>query len=162
MKAILLTALLVALHSQADATVYFDSVGASCVPGDPAVTGDLYNISAGAVTHHSTATSLVSLYCPIPSNITAPSNVELLFSSTENNVDTYVTASYIKMHKTSGGITTIATARSQDATNNGTVQLRTQSFTDTYDASNYTYYVRVDLKRRNTSQSVAFYKVTLY
>jgi hypothetical protein len=88
--------------------------------------------------------------------------VYLLYSSTENDPSTYVTASYVKMNKTTGAITTVATASSRNGTNNGSITWREQPFTATYDPANYTYYVRVDMQRRNTSQAVEFFQVTVW
>jgi hypothetical protein len=65
------------------------------------------------------------------------------------------------MSLTTGSITSVATATSRNGVNDGTIKVVSQSFSDTYDFSNYAYYVRVDIQRRTTSQLAVFYRVTV-
>ena len=146
----------------AEATTSFSTNAGSCIPGDPAINNGLYSVVFGRVTHKSTNTGLITVYCPILSDITAPSHIALTYSSTINDGSTFVDAGYIKMSKSSGSVTTIATARSQDGLNNGLVQVRIQPFTDSYSVSNYVYYVRVDMQRSSSAQRVYFYNVSVY
>ena len=140
----------------------FNATAAGCAPGTEALAANGYDITSGHANHISSYTSYITLYCPVTTNISSPSHVYLLYSSTENNASTYVKASFVKMHKTTGATTVISTANSQNGTNNGTVQWVETTFSDTYNASTYTYYVQVDILRRNTSQSAVFYSVTVW
>lgn len=153
--------LLLSITSNASANE-FDMTGASCIPGDPAVTNNRYLVTGGTVKHKSTNTDLITLYCGIPTTITSPSHIELLYSSTANNATTLVKMQYIKMSKTTGAITSVATANSQSGVNNGTPQLQNVSFSDTYSPSSFIYYVRVDLQRSSSANVVIFYKATVY
>ena len=156
---IVFAALATARWARAD---QFDTVAAACIPGDPAVNGNSYHIVAGSVSHQTGNVDFFTLYCPITKPITSPTKLELTFSSTENNASTFVDAYYIKMSLSSGLITTIATAFSTSGTNDGAVHVVTTTFTDTFDFDHNAYYVRVNLQRRNTSQAVVFYRVTVH
>jgi len=137
-------------------------VGAACWPAETNIASNGWVTTGGTVKNSASSTANQVFYCPITHPISAPSHVYLLYSSTENHADTYVKASYVKMNKGTGAITTVSTASSNSGTNNGTVQYVETTFSDTYDLSNYLYYVRVDLKARTTSQTVIFFQVTVW
>jgi hypothetical protein len=139
----------------------FNSVAAGCVPGDPAMHFNRYLITAGTVKHQSNKVGLITLYCNIPMAITPPKALELTYSDDDPGTNTFVSAAYIKMHKSSGGITTVATASSNNGIQDGTVHSVETSFSDTYDLIHYLYYVRVDIDRSRLSNIAVFYGVTV-
>lgn len=150
-----------ALASTAQAN-QFDSPGAACIPSDSAITNSLYLLANGNVEHQSGQTATISMYCPIPLEISPPGTLELTYLSNENSSTTYVSAQYIKLNMTTGATTVIATATSQSGINDGTVRVVSRTFADTYDFQSYVYWVRVDIRRRTTSQWAWFYRVTVH
>ena len=158
----------IALGSARTATAdRFDATGATCVPAESAVNNNRYLVTGGTVKHRTGNNDIITLYCGIPTDISSPSHLNLTYSSTENDVGqtTYVTAQYIKLHKSTGTVNVVSQANSYDQTAGGsTVRVRAVTFTDTFDSSAYFYYVRVDLRRRssNPAQDVVFYNVSVY
>ena len=147
--------------SRSASASYFYSVAASCLPSSAAVQGNLYASGSGVVTHAAGVLTEIQFVCPISMAISAPAALKLQYSSTENNASTYVTASYYKMKLSTGVSTLITSVGSLSGTNNGTVKAVSGSFTDSYDLSTYTYYVVISLQRRNTSQTVNAYSVSV-
>ena len=161
--AIALLILLVAFAGgKARANDQYNSVAAGCVPGDPAMHFNRYLITAGTVKHRSDKVGLITLYCNIPMAITPPKTLELAYSDNDPEINTFVSASYIKMHKSSGGITPIATTSSNNGVQDGAVRLVATTFSDTYDLTHYLYYVRVDIDRSQVSNVAVFYGVSVY
>lgn len=161
--AIAFAILLVALAGgEARASDQFNSVAAGCVPGDPAMHFNRYLITAGTVKHQSGKTGLITLYCNIPMAITPPKTLELIYSDSDPGADTFVSASYIKMNKSNGTITTIATTSSNSGAQDGAVHFVETRFSDAYDLAQHLYYVRVDLDRKLVSNVAVFYGVTVY
>jgi hypothetical protein len=139
---------------------FFVSVGAGCV-ADPASAA--YVISNGKVLHGVSSTGTITLYCPIPMEITAPSHVELLYEDSTTTSGNNVTARYIKMHGTTGASTIISTLNSDSGTvTTGSPAIVVSTFSDTYDSGNYRYYVRIDIARTTTSPQEYFYGVSVY
>lgn len=148
--------------SGARANDQFNSVAAGCVPGDPAMHFNRYFITAGTVKHRSDKVGLITLYCNIPMAITPPKTLELVYSDDDPGINTFVSASYIRMHKSSGFITTIATTSSNDGSQDGAVHSVATTFSDTYDLTHYLYYIRVDIDRGLFSNIAVFYGVTVH
>jgi hypothetical protein len=158
----LVTLLVIFAGREVRANDQFNSVAAACVPGDPAMHFNRYLITAGTVKHRSGKLGLITLYCNIPMAITPPGTLELIYSDNDSGVNTFVNASYIKMNKSTGAITTVATTSSNSGTQDGTVQFVATSFSDTYDLTHHLYYVRVDIDRNRVSNVAVFYGVTVY
>jgi hypothetical protein len=157
--ALVLTALAAA---PAVAVDQFNSSAPGCVPGDPAMRFNRYVIADGTVKHRSGAVGLITLYCNIPTAITPPKTLELIYSDDDSGADTFVRASYIKMRKATGAITTVATTISNQGRQDGAVHFVEQRFNDAYDPKRHLYYVRVDIDRKVTSKVAVFYGVTVY
>src|SRR5215510_14632921 len=136
---VIATFLAISLYSMPADASQFDTVGAGCLPGDPAVNSGRYAIASAAITHTFGNIDLITMYCPILTPIASPGTLELTYTSTENNASTYVKAQYIKMSLSTGAITTIAAVSSTSGTNNGTIQTVSTTFTDTFNFSSYAY-----------------------
>ena len=115
---------------------------------------------------------LITLYCPVPSIIPvggALGRPNFLITrlwvtyrdstGSDSNL-TSVTASLIRMNLADGGITTIATFSSDAFPDTGDA-LNSVGFTHGWDLGGSTYYIRVDLKRNTTSDTVILYAVAL-
>jgi hypothetical protein len=164
MRAILLLCLVTAFVEPrtAEAAGDFDAVAASCMP-DASIRPTLYLTTAGTVMHKPTTTGLITLFCPITKPINAPAHLELLYFSTENTPTTFVKATYIKQSKSNGVISNLAIATSMAGANDDqSPHIVTANISDSYNPSSYVYYVRIDLRRRDTNQFAIAYKVTVY
>ena len=159
------------LCGRADAAIW-NINGASCTPGDPAIQNNRYFITAGSVNYPSTATGLVTLYCPIqPQFLLAacfsgnvPLNNLLYLTYTDadgTGTDTSVTAQVIRLSVANGGLSTVTSALSSNSSSVTTPNKVTLSFAGTFDPTNFYYYVRVDLNRSTTSHIATFYGVGL-
>jgi hypothetical protein len=146
--------------------------GSSCVPGDPAIQNNRYLVTAGTVKHQSTATGLITLYCPI----TFPRLIGREFASPlrfRALVVTYadsdgpgtvanITAQLVRLKMGTGSLTNIGNAldsniASSEPTSGSKMIVLISHIAD----SNDYYYVRVDLNRSDTSASSTLFGVNL-
>ncbi|MBA3406089.1 MAG: hypothetical protein H0U13_15640 [Gemmatimonadaceae bacterium] len=143
----------------------FEATGASCVASDVAIQADSYLVTAGTVKHKGTNTDLIVLHCAIPQVIDAPTTLELLYQDSTGIAGTDVTVSYMKMHKSTGAVSTISSQSSSCASctaTTGTPLSAGRGIIDTYDPGNYRYYMKVELDRSTSSDTAIFYGATVY
>jgi hypothetical protein len=141
----------------------FDAVAASCVPQEDAIKFRRYSISSGRVQHNGSNVDLITMYCPVPIVITAPTHIRLLYSDNDTSSSTYVSATYIKVAKATGLSTAIHTVSSEDngKGEDGVVRVLDQTFSDSYSSTNYVYYIEVNIDRGTTLNTARFYGVSL-
>jgi hypothetical protein len=142
--------------------------GSSCVPGDPAIQNNRYLVTAGTVKHQSTATGLITLYCPITfPTLVGPVDRRGLFStlsvtyadSDGRGTVANITAQLVKLTHT-GSLTNIGNAL--DSNNNGPTDGSVMVGSVSHSATGFDfYYVRVDLNRSDTSASSTLFGVNL-
>ncbi|NVB84736.1 MAG: hypothetical protein HOV81_40575 [Kofleriaceae bacterium] len=137
---------------------------AGCVPGDPAIQANRYLVTGGSVKHQSTATGVITLYCPI-TFATLLTTGTLTFVVTFADSDGFstaanVTAQLIKLNSSNGVLTSIGSSLSSDAMAATTGGTMTTAFPHTIVANDY-YYVRVDINRTTTSQGATFFGVRI-
>jgi hypothetical protein len=160
----LLVVTALSISSPAFAANYWSSPAAGCVPGDPAIQNNRYSIQAGHVYHAGTNIDLISFYCPVQYNPGATAGANTLFLTFIDNSTTagnYVTAQLIKMDRSNGSLTTVATVTSEDWDPNASVQQQSIGFSDSLDFTTYVFYVRVDMDRSSTSILPVFYATSL-
>jgi hypothetical protein len=139
--------------------------GASCVPGDPAIQNNLYLNTAGSTSFQSTATGLITLYCPVafPDLISTSctDNLVVTYADTDGTATvTNITAQLIKLDKTTGSLTNIGSkldSNSFGSTSGGTMS---ESLGHCFDGFAY-YYVRIDLNRSATTAHSTLYGVRI-
>lgn len=166
---IILSFLALASKEASAATTYWSMVAAGCTPGDPAIQNNRYQIQSGHVAHAGTNVDVISLYCPVtaldPGEVAAsgePTQVTMTFQDESTSVGDNITAQLIRMTRTSGALTTIATLDSDSTDGMGTgVQKQAASYTHTFDFTTYVYYVRIDIDRAGTSATPVAYFVSL-
>jgi hypothetical protein len=161
MRTLMSSLILIALFRISHANS-FEQVGDGCVHDNVTYTNKSALHDAGAVKHMDSDVSTITLYCGIPTNITAPSNIEVSYKDNNSLSAVFVSATYIKMNKTTGVTTILATASSDSGTQDGAVHTAISSFTDTYDVSSYFYYVSVSVARVSVSDVAIFYGVRIY
>ncbi len=128
------------------------------MPSNAAVQSGLYVTDFGGDASISWAdgkSGTITMHCPIPTGVApSPTHVELYF---KNNITCtgcsadHVKVQYMKMSKSSGAITSVATLDSTSGVNDGSYQGISANISDTYNTSLYVYYLRVDLIRTSTS-----------
>lgn len=143
------------------AGTYWSAAAATCVPGDPAIQSDRYLVQAGKVQHTASSVDLVTLYCPVERNTGAddPNRLYMTWNDSSSAPGANVKAQLIRMSKTTGALTTIATL---DSNSSGTGLIYgSVGFTEALNWGQNYYYVRVDLDRNNTSEIEQFFGVEL-
>ena len=143
--------------------------GSSCVPGDPAIQNNRYLVTAGTVKHQPTATGLITLYCPItfPTVVGAVAgHGPKLFSilrvtyadSDGRGTVANITAQLITLTHDTGSLTNIGDAL--DSNKFGPTSGSSMAVSVNHTANGFDYfYVRVDLNRSDTSESVTLFGV---
>ena len=162
---ILLATVLAWSTAQADE---MNALGGSCVPDDLAITNNRYANQFNPqpeITWKSGASGTLTLFCPIPVELPNPNAVEFYYSNNTSCTGCsgdYITVTYKRMHKTTGVVSTVAALSTVGATNDGTFQGISTSFSDTWNSNTYTYFVQVDMIRGTTSNFQKLYGVVVY
>src|SRR5687767_7282472 len=134
----------------------YNIAGMTCIPSGVDYTNLTFFHDDNRVQHTPTNTGTITIYCAIPFTLTTPTRMDLVYVDETTSGATFVEAAYSKMHKTTGVLTVIATASSEDGTQDGALRTVNAGFTDTYDASQYFYFVTVSIVRDNVSAGAAF------
>jgi len=139
--------------------------GSGCVPGDPAIQNNRYLVTAGTVKHQSTATGLITLYCPItfPTLIGRGRYTTLRVTYADSDgtgTVANITAQLVRLTYGTGSLTNIGNALDSNKFGPTSGSSMTVSISHTANAFDY-YYVRVDLNRSDPSESVTLFGVNL-
>src|SRR5216684_3332505 len=111
MRSLLISALLFLALCAAGGTATADSVpwgmnGSSCTPGDPAIQANRYLITAGTVKFQSSATGLITLYCPVTGYCGPPVGRPTLgltyTDESGTGTDANITARLVRLAKSDG------------------------------------------------------------
>ena len=140
--------------------------GSSCVPGDPAIQNNRYLVTAGTVTYQSTATGLITLYCPItfPTLVGGGtwSQLHLTYADTDGTgTVANITAQLVRLTHGTGSLTNIGPALDSNKFGPTSGSSMAVSISHTANGFDY-YYVRVDLNRSDTSAHSTLYGVDLH
>jgi hypothetical protein len=165
----LFVAILIAEPVQADS---WTINGSSCVPGDPAIQNNRYLVTAGTVKHQSTATGLITLYCPIPfptligsvrgGGYYRISSLSMTYADSDGRgTVANIRAQLVKLSHGTGSLTNIGNALDSNSSPWTVPTTMTGSLSHAASGFDY-YYVRVDLDRSETSESVTLFGVELH
>jgi hypothetical protein len=137
--------------------------GSSCVPGDPAIQNNRYLVTAGTVTYQSTATGLITLYCPITFPTLVGGGTWRIFRVTYADSDgtgtvANITAQLVRLTQGTGSLTNIGPALDSNKFGPTSGSKMVAGISHTANGFDY-YYVRVDLNRNETSAFSALYGV---
>ena len=163
------TALLLAvcLASSAGAVIpkYWMTVASACVPDDATTKFDRHQVGTASVQHAQTNTNLIVLNCPIPwfdSGITTSWNLVMTYrDSTGANPAASVRARLYRIQSGSAQSELLAAVNSNSFAATSTVASSSPDFTHTFDFNSYIYWVRVELNRSQTDQTVIIYSLQL-
>jgi hypothetical protein len=170
MRVFILFALLLSAAGVAHASE-FAVRGRDCIPDSSTLTNQLINTSFGGPTALSWSyasppkTGTITVYCPIPLNMTAPSNLEFAFTndnSCSGCLSDGIIVTYLKMNKVTGVVSTVAQATTAGGGNVGGWEFAWSAFSDAYDPVLYAYFLRVEMIRvtvnnSNTMQYIAMW-----
>jgi hypothetical protein len=138
--------------------------GTSCVADAGSIQGNLYIGTGGTVKFASGKVGDIVLYCSVPRNLgLTPSILGLMYYDDARATGNHVTVQLIKMEIGTGAITSIRTVDSDagpvstQGKANGTIH----EFTDTFDPTNFAYYLRIDVIRNSTAANETVYAVML-
>lgn len=169
---IIVFATLMAISASETQASNWSMAAASCVPGDPAIQGNLHFITAGTVGHKEGAIGRITLYCPITGtwgdkvptwlSFTYSLNVNAAPPSPDQTAT--ITAQVIRLTQSNGTLSNIGNPVSvragQTTTSRG--KANSQSFSHPFDFKNSFYYVRVDIVREHPGTVATLYGVGLH
>jgi hypothetical protein len=146
----------------------FNAIGRSCVPTDYSFQNQVHYSSFGGpveVQWNGTKTGTLTLYCGIPVDVPNPTHLYLAYRNNTACVgcssDT-IRISYMKMHKTTGVVSTVYTYTTLGATNNGTFQYIESPFSDAWDISNYVYFIKIEMQRASSNNDQRFIAANIW
>jgi len=169
-SAVLVCCAVLGLSSKMASAAEVDVVGKGCIPADSAFSGRLYYDFFDPqpdIRWASGKSGTITLYCPIPANgfsfdrfyIFAYNNNGCTSCNVGCTHSDYINASYVKMNKTTGAVSTIASVSTLGFCNQGGDEATEISITDSY-SSNYVYYIKVDMVSSTGAQGL--YGLTLW
>jgi len=136
---------------------YSANVGGCTV--DPTSAPHVY--ANGTVMFKGNATGTIMLYCPITFTLTPPSVLEIQAVDTGPGNNATVFMYYGKVDANTGYTSIIGGVLSGDNAD-GLPHYYTAGFTDSYDSTNYRYYVRVSMTRTSASYAARILGVAVY
>lgn len=151
-KTIISVVIVAILISKTASANEFQINAASCIPDSRATREQLYTNVSGVVSMNALNGGYAQLNCAIPVNITAPSHLFMQFS---NSGAQTASASYVKVSKSTGAQTTIKSVSGGNTS--GSVSSVEDTFSDTYDVSQFIYYVIVDVGNGTSVYSVVLF-----
>ena len=133
----------------------FDVTGNTCMADRATIQSDNHNTQFGGdpwIGWNSNRSGTIVCHAQIPVDITGPSHLWIMYNNDTSVSSTdKVKVLYQKMNKSTGAITTIQTADSSSGTNDGNVRTLEVSVSDSYNASSYVYFLRVELTRASST-----------
>jgi hypothetical protein len=136
----------------------------SCVADAGTIQKGLYLGTGGTVKFASGKTGDIVLYCPVSFKLPfTPSIIGLVYYDDSPAAGNHVTVQLIKMAMDTGLITSIVTIDSDKGpgTSQGKANHVAHEFTDTYDPTNFAYYIRIDVIRNSLTANETVYGVAL-
>ena len=127
----------------------FDMPAGSCFPVSSELSV-LDNTSVPGAAKSSSATMVLTLYCPMPELTTSPTTLFMLYGRTSGTVQ----ATYAKISKSDGVKYNLVTVQG-DTT--GDPKFKEASISDTYDPAHYVYFLIVEVGPSNTFYAGAVY-----
>ena len=107
------------------------------------------------------ATGQITAWCPIDHPIDPPTKVEVQATDTASGLNGYVQVLYYSMSASDGSTTTYIGGVTSGTNTDGKPHYYTNFFTDPH-GPNLHYFVRVNLYRNNSNQTVRFHGVSVY
>lgn len=140
----------------------FDITGAGCIPAPHGTLSKIYsNVGPGVRFTGTSTTASMFLTCPIsqPFSMSAPTRLEI--SYTDPGANSYITATYYKVHKTTGAQTQIAVINT-DSCATGTNACATPAFSDAWNPAAYYYYIFINMRNTTGTSNLVFWGAAVY
>ena len=108
-------------------------------------------------------TGNIVLYCAVSNPGFNPTLLGLTYYDDTAAAGNHVTAKFIKMDMSTGGLTTLVTVDSDTGavSKNGQATLVPHEFTEKYDFKNFAYYIRIDIARNSLTANETVFAVAL-
>jgi hypothetical protein len=138
--------------------------GSGCVPSDATTKFNRHLVVNGTVQHAAGNVGLIELTCPITTFTTDTTSWNLFLGyrdSTGAGATAFVRARLYAMPLTGGPPVLLATANSNSSTSTAAGYVTSPVFAHTFDFGVNSYWVRVELARAATSQTVIFRSLLL-
>ncbi|HEX4605228.1 MAG TPA: hypothetical protein VH724_14605 [Candidatus Angelobacter sp.] len=153
-----------ALSANLYATSQWNVNATSCVADAGSIQGNLYLGTGGTVKFASGKTGNIVLYCPVSFKLGfTPSIIGMVYYDDSSSPGNHVTAQLVKMAMDTGAITSVVTVDSDrgPVTSQGKANHVAHEFTNTYDPTNFAYYIRIDVTRNSATANETVYGVAL-
>ena len=149
----------------AKADIPWTAASSNCLPDDATIKFDRYKASNASVEHASGNVDLVVLTCPVSRFPQTHTDWDLQLTyrdSTGTNAQAFVRARLYRMRRGQTTPDLLATVSSNSSPITSNNQLGSGPFGHTFDFDGgYAYWVRVELERATTNQTVIFYSIAL-
>jgi hypothetical protein len=160
-----LAMLMTVLVAKSEASGQWTINASSCVADPGSIQNNLYFSTGGTDAFTSTKTGTISLYCPIAVDLGF--TPAYIFMSYHDDADIPTTgctgnsfATLTKMNNTTGTLTNVNTPiNSNSGPQTAGIHAVSTTFTDTYNPSAYSYYIRIDMVRNCTTINEIVYNV---
>lgn len=161
-RAVILTVFVLATTNARAGVTKWSTVGSACTPSDLAIHSNAYTLFGGDIEHSSSATGLISFYCPVyPPDGVILTELDTLYWDTDGSgPNEFVDVQFIQMSRTTGAIASVATFLSNSVGDPNTRFFQT-GMAYTVNNSTNVYYVRIDMSRSNVTQKPVLYSVGL-
>ena len=120
-------------------------------------------VVAGSLSYTSSATGTITAYCPVDLNSDWPEHVYITYQdSTGTSTSSSVAVQLIQMNLMNGSITSFDTTSSNSfAATTGSAVQHESNFSNSPGTGQFAYYIRVDLVKAVSTDTVIFYGVLL-
>jgi hypothetical protein len=152
------------IATAAEAQVTWSTPGTACVPSDATIKFDRHKVGVASVQHANTNVDPIVLSCPVApfDGGTGIWNLIITYQdSTGKNDAAFARAQLYRMQIGSATPVLMATANSNSAPATTVNTVASPNFTHPFSFNNNIYWVRVQLHRSSTSQSVILHSVIL-
>jgi hypothetical protein len=152
------------LTSAAEAQVVWSSPGTGCVPNDATTKFDRSKDGIASVQHAAGALDLIALTCTVPPNNSGSPDwtLQLTYQDSTGAASTaFVRARLYRMSLGGATPVVLATANSNASAVTTLHTVTSPIFTHNFDFGANTYWVRVEMDRASTNQTVVFHSAAL-
>ncbi|HEX5060181.1 MAG TPA: hypothetical protein VFV99_12515 [Kofleriaceae bacterium] len=141
----------------------YQTVASACQPEPNTIDSGRYLVSSGGtVTFKGSATGTIKMYCQIPTKAPMFPWSQFRVYYKNNSSTSYIKASLIKMNRSGGTRTALATVNSQSGTNDNAFRsVSTPTPSEDMDMNVYYYYIVLEISRTSSTQTPKAYALTI-
>jgi hypothetical protein len=152
------------LAGGAQAEVFWSTVGSNCVPDDAKTRLNRHRINSASVQHAPDNVDLITLNCPVTKFETPLSsfNIGVTYrDSTGIGTSAFIRARLFRLDNASITPVLVGQFNSNDFGVTGSTHRLSPEFIHPFEFSTNNYWIRVEIDRSSTSQTVIFHSVLL-